>query len=476
MPQLIEKAFDAEDFRRQGHEVVEILADYLSAVYRREFPAIPWIEPSQGFSKWNDRLSQASHTAAPFTELIREVVHSSVHLHHPRYMGHQINPPAPASALAGLAVDLLNNGMGVYEMGMAGTAMEKSVLKTIARCMQLPETSDGFMTSGGTLANLTALLAARSKLAPTAVWQEGTKEPLALLVSEEAHYCVDRAARIMGWGEEGVIKIPVDEQFRLRTDLLETYLHKAEAAGRKVIAVVGCACSTSTGAFDDLEAIGQFCRKHQLWFHVDGAHGAALVFSDPYRFLLNGIHMADSVVMDFHKMLLTPATATALLFGNANDAYHTFHQKAQYLWAEAENIEWHNLAKRTFECTKSMMSLKVYAILHAYGAELWNEYTTAVCRLAETMAEYIKQHPPFELAVTPQCNIVCFRYAPKGISETELNALQLNIRQKLIEQGNFYIVQTQLGGKVWLRVTLANPFTNEDDLVELLRLIALLAG
>lgn len=474
MPQLIEKVFDSEAFRRNGHEVVDLLADYLHAVYQRQLPAIPWMEPAQGLLDWGKKLGN-QHPSEVFADLIRSVIDSSVHLHHPRYMGHQINPPAPLAALAGLAVDLLNNGMGVYEMGMAGTVMEKAVMKTVAAQMQLPGSSDGFMTSGGTLANLTAMLAARSKLAPSAVWESGAKEPLALLVSEEAHYCIDRAARIMGWGEEGVIKVPVDEQYRLRTDLLESYLQKARAAGRTVVAVVGCACSTSTGAFDDLEAIGQFCRKHQLWFHVDGAHGAALAFSEDYNYLLNGIQQADSVVMDFHKMLLAPATATALLFAHANDAYHTFHQRAQYLWAESENIEWHNLAKRTFECTKSMMSLKVFTILHTYGIGLWNEYTTSVCQLGKTMADMILAHPSFELAIQPQCNIVCFRYLPKGYPHDQLNALQLAIRQKLIEQGDFYIVQTQLGGKNWLRVTLANPFTTPKDLEELLRQIEKLA-
>jgi L-2,4-diaminobutyrate decarboxylase len=254
----------------------------------------------------------------------------------------------------------------------------------------------------------------------------------------------------------------------MRTDLLEDYYQKAQAEGLTVIAVVGSACATSTGSFDNLEAIGEFCRKNNLWFHVDGAHGGALAFSDAYRHLLKGIQSADSVAMDFHKMLLAPAITTALIFSDGNNGYHTFHQRAQYLWADAEQVEWYNLAKRTFECTKQMMSLKVFAVMYSHGLELWDAYVTQMCDLGKTMADLVTQRADFELAVTPQCNIVCFRYVPPGVAPESLNALNQAIRQQIIEKGDFYIVQTILRGNAYLRVTLANPFTSKEDLETLL--------
>jgi L-2,4-diaminobutyrate decarboxylase len=466
MHPIIREAYDAEIFRREGHLLVDLLADYLHGVAATDqWPALAWQSPEAAFDYWNGMWQQSD---GDLQQLFKETLARSIHLHHPHYMGHQINPPAPAAFMASMLVDALNNGMGVFEMGMAGTAIERVVIKTTANAMGLGDNADGFLTSGGTLANLTALLAARSAKAPEGVWEEGARSRLALLVSEESHYCIDRAARIMGWGDAGVIKVPADEQYAMRTDLLEDYYQKAQAEGLTVIAVVGSACATSTGSFDNLEAIGEFCRKNNLWFHVDGAHGGALAFSDAYRHLLKGIQSADSVAMDFHKMLLAPAITTALIFSDGNNGYHTFHQRAQYLWADAEQVEWYNLAKRTFECTKQMMSLKVFAVMYSHGLELWDAYVTQMCDLGKTMADLVTQRADFELAVTPQCNIVCFRYVPPGVAPESLNALNQAIRQQIIEKGDFYIVQTILRGNAYLRVTLANPFTSKEDLETLL--------
>ncbi|MCB0559860.1 MAG: pyridoxal-dependent decarboxylase [Phaeodactylibacter sp.] len=467
MNTLIDQAYGPEAFRRNGHELIDLLAEHLTAVQAREgAPAIPFASPEEEYAFWQKDY-QENKGGSP-SELFQAVLDRSVRVQNPRYMGHQISPAAPLAALASLVDGLLNNGMGVYEMGAAGTAIERLVVKMVAGKMGFGEAADGVMTSGGTLANLTALLAARSVKAPASVWRQGHQDKLALLVSEEAHYCVDRAVRIMGWGEGGIIKVPADDQYRMRVDLLEASWQQARAEGKTVIAVVGSACSTSTGSFDDLAAAGQFCEQHGLWFHVDGAHGGALCFSEQHRSLLAGIERADSVAMDFHKMLLTPAVATALIFRNGQDSFRTFSQKAQYLWERETDEEWHNLAKRTFECTKLMMGLKAYTLLRTYGPELWEQYLEKVMNLGRQFAVLALETEGFELAVEPQCNIVCFRYHPDGVEGEALNAFNEAIRQALLEEGRFYIVKTNLRGATYLRVTLSNPLATEADIRELL--------
>ncbi|NJK83925.1 MAG: hypothetical protein HC912_09080 [Saprospiraceae bacterium] len=281
---------------------------------------------------------------------------------------------------------------------------------------------------------------------------------------------MDRAVRTMGWGEEGIIKVPTDAAFRMRTEQLGFLLEEAQQRGIQVIAVVGSACTTSTGTFDDLKAIGEFCQQHDLWFHVDGAHGAAAAFSPTYKHLVQGIELADSVVMDFHKMLLTPALTTGLWYKNGQQSYRTFHQKAHYLWNNQEEAEWFNYGKRTFECTKLMMSLKVYALIKAYGVAIWEEYVTRMFNLGKVFAKLIHQTPNFELAIEPDCNIVCFRYVPKDATQ-HLEQLNHQIHQNLYEQGDFYFVKTKLRGNTYLRTTLMNPFTDINHLRELLERI-----
>lgn len=466
MKSPLEKALNPNSFREQSHKLVDMLADYLENIQTEMHqPVLKWQPPEKAVKKWEDRLNEESKSQEDF---FRDLIEDSIHVHHPHFMGHQLSPIAPLAATASLLTDFLNNGTGIYEMGPPGSMMEFTVIREVAKAMGLPTDSGGFLTSGGTLANLTALLAARSFKAEKNVWKEGESGDLALMVAEQAHYSVDRAVRIMGWGESGIIKIPVNDNFEMRTDLLEQYYEKAKAEGKRVIAVVGSACSTATGAFDDLEAIADFCENNNLWLHVDGAHGGALCFSEKYKHLLNGIHRADSVIMDFHKLLLTPVTTTAVVFRDKKLSYQTFAQKASYLFNKTAEEEWFNLALRTFECTKPSLAIPVYSLFYSYGTSLFDDFVTKVCDNGRSLAKLINQRDNFELAHDPQCNIVCFRYVKEGKTTSELDELNRQIRKTILKTGNFYIVQTVLNGKQYLRTTLGSPMTEDKHLSLLL--------
>lgn len=403
----------------------------------------------------------------PVADFVAEFAERSIQIHHPRYMGHQVCAPAPAAALAGLAVELLNNGMAVHEMGPAATALERWIVQRTAAQLGLPD-GDGFLTSGGTLAMLTALLGARSRQLGEEVLTQGSEARWAVLVSEEAHYCVARAVQVMGWGKEGVIAVPTDDAFKMRVDELDVCFDAAVRKGRTPIAVVGSACTTSTGSYDDLVAIAEFCARRKLWFHVDGAHGAAVAFCPELRGRIEGIERADSVILDFHKLLLTPALATAVIFRERAASWAAFHQRAQYLWDENAGDEWFNLGRRTFECTKLSMSVKIAALWRCHGEELVVENLRAVHGLARTFAERLRARPPFELAIEPESNIVCFRLRPPSLADAEVDALNAAIRRRVVGSGEFYFVQTVLRGRIWLRTALMNPFTSPADLDALL--------
>lgn len=463
----LDRAFDPEEFRAEGRRVVDLLADYLSRALAGEALAVlPRLSPEEALAAWPGEFPERAGAERLDAVLARVLAHSN-HLHHPRYVGHQVTAPLPAAALADLVAALLNNGMAVFEMGPAATAMERRVLRFLADALGLPASADGVLTSGGSVGNLTALLAARQAKAGFDVWRKGgaAGPPLAILASAQTHYCIRRAAAILGLGEEGVVEVAVDDRFRLRPDDLPRALEDARRAGRKAFAVVASAGATATGSFDPLGPVADFCDAHGLWLHVDGAHGGAAALSPETKGLVAGISRADSVVVDAHKMMLQPALLTAVLYRDGRHAYGAFAQEASYLF-HGEADAWADVGTRTLECTKRMLSLELYATLAVHGTRMLGEYVASRFALARRFASRIREAPDFELAVEPECNIVCFRYAPSGARD--LDALQARIRERVVASGAFYLVQTRLRDAVWLRTTLIHPFTAESDLEALL--------
>jgi L-2,4-diaminobutyrate decarboxylase len=174
-------------------------------------------------------------------------------------------------------------------------------------------------------------------------------------------------------------------------------------------------------------------------------------------------------------MMLMPALTTALLFKNKLDAQNTFSQKADYLLNDTEEDDWINSGKKTFECTKTMMCMHWYILFKIYGDKLFDEFVTKQYDLAKEFEALLKNKSDFEIAASPMSNIVCFRYLDKSKSPEELNVLNANIRQILLEDGEFYLVQTKLRGIHYLRTSLMNPFTTSEHLSQLLDKIVTIA-
>lgn len=457
--------YDAERFRSQAHQLVDQLADYLARTTRGDaLPVLPWAHPTENLERFPAAFPE--EPTGELSTLMARVLEASHHLHHPRYVGHQVSAPLPLAAMSDFVSALLNNGMAVYEMGPVSTAMEHNVVRWMAGQLGFPESAGGVLTSGGSAGNLTALLAARQAKAGYDAWGGGALAgpPLTVLAADTTHYCVARATKVMGWGGAGLTPVPVDANFRLRPDALEGALAAALRAGRKPIAVVASAGSTATGAFDPLDAVADFCERHGLWFHVDGAHGASAALSPRFRHLVKGIERADSVVWDAHKMMMVPALITAVLFRDGSRSFEAFSQEASFLFLGQDTRRWYDVGLRTLECTKEMMALKLYTCLSLLGTRFFADYVTATFELSRRFAERLLASGDFEVAVPPDCNIVCFRYTPAGVPASELDALQSRLREQLITRGDFYLVQATLPKGVYLRTTLINPLTTDEDL------------
>ncbi len=453
-----ERMHDPAEFRRLGHELVDLLADHLAEAQAADsdLPVLPAAAPRDARARW---------TGAPFpggtnpSELWRDIVAHTHHIQHRRSVGHQVAPPTGVAALTDLLTSTLNNSSAIFEMGPVATAVESRIVEWMGARLGLPDDCGGVLTSGGSLGNLTALLAMRNLKRDA-----DDSRPMAVLVGMQTHYCVDRALSILGMGN--TLPVPVDERFRMHVPVLDVMKERSEIAGARVVGVVASACSTSTGAIDPLDEIADFCDDHDLWFHVDGAHGASFVLSDELRRRLPGIERADSVVWDAHKTLLVPSLVTGVLFRDGRHAAASVAPRAEYLFDNPDDDL--DLGRRTLECTKPSLGLELYVTLATHGEAALAEYLDAMVARAAQFAERLRDTDDFELLTWPDANIVCFRHTPGGVQGEALDDLQRTLRERVVAGGRYYLTRTYLRNAQWLRCTLLNPATTDADLRGLL--------
>jgi len=461
---IIDDMFDPQQFRNSGHVLIDMLADHLATNLAGTGKVLEWQPPQAADKNWQAPLPrQASLSPESLLTSIRhDILPASLAIHHPRNLGHQVAAPLPMAALCDLVAALTNQAMAVYETGPAATMLERQVIRWLGELIGW-QGMDGVLTSGGAQANLTALLAARQHKAGWDIWQQGISAgpALKILASEHAHYSVARAAGIMGLGMDAVIKLGADDQGRMKMSALQLAHRQVCDSGARILAVVATAGCTPTGSIDPLDEIGTYCREHELWLHVDGAHGASALLSEKHRNKLSGIDFADSVVWDGHKLLYMPAAVSAVLFRNPEHAYEAFAQDASYLFqGQSNSDEIFNISFRTLECTKRMMGLKLWSAFMLYGVAGLGNLVEQVFDTAARLAAKLEASPDFELLIPPQTNIVCFRRS---------GANQAALRTSVVESGAFHLTQVKLDGEVWLRTTIMNPFTTEQDLDALLQ-------
>ncbi len=390
-------------------------------------------------------------------------------------MAHQVAVPEPMGALGALIDAFTNNSASIYEMGPSAGALEFAIINWMlgkvgwkpASIGGQSSAGGGVLTQGGSLANLTALMAARARAAPEA-WRDGLARDFVVVAPEACHYSIGRAVDILGMGRQALKSAPADAAGRIIPEALADYLEAQKRAGFRILAVVANACSTAAGLFDPLREVARVSAEAGAWLHIDGAHGASALVSRRHRSLLDGVELADSLVWDAHKMLRSPSNCTAVLVRDAKWCDAAFHEEASYLFHDKDQPGI-DFIHRSVECTKAGLGLKVLLALATEGEEGVERFVDRQVELARSAAEYMKARPGLELAVMPQFNILCFRVA--GPDE-----LQLAIRKRLIGGGTFFISTAEFRGKRWLRLSLMNPETSMDDIRSLVAEIEGLAA
>jgi L-2,4-diaminobutyrate decarboxylase len=447
------------------------MADYLEGVESR--PVSTPKSPAELAKRFVEPLPRTGSPAEEVWEDVWErVVGDAIHFAHPMYMGHQVAPPLPHAVLADALASLLNNSVAVWEMSPTGTVVEAQVVRWLVAAAGFPATAEGSLVSGGSVANLTGLLAAREARFPGA-WVEGVArtpdaERAVLLASGQSHYSVERTAGLMGLGSDAVVSV-ADRGGKMDPAALHDTLRAVRREGRIPLAVSATAGSTATGLFDPLDEVAGVCAAEGVWLHVDGAHGASFLLSDRLKHLVRGIERADSVAWDPHKMLWMPISSGAVLVRDGRHLGTAFRQKAPYLFhaRPGEDRSW-DAGRMTLQCSRRFDALKLWVSLRHYGADHFaGLLETTAARTASLHAKLLAA-PDFEPVHAPESNILCFRHTPSHVSADALDAFQADVRRRYNESGAGWITTTVLDGRRVLRVTLMNPQTTDEHLDRLL--------
>lgn len=411
----------------------------------------------------------------PIGEIIerleKQVIADANKYYHPMYMGHQTSAPLPIGIWMESIIGALNQSLAVWEMSPTASMIEHQIVGWLSKLAGYGAGSGGTMTSGGTEANFTALLAARNAALPNA-WEEGVgADPPVVVYGEHAHYAVTRAIGQLGLGRKHGVPIP-SRNYKVDIDLLRSTLERLRADGKQIMAVVATAGTTATGSFDDLESVGAMCEEYGIWFHVDGAHGAsALLSAHPPR-ALNGLRHTRSLAWDPHKMMLLPLAAGMVLTRNEADLERAFAQQAPYLFHDRKSTRVVDQGIRSFQCSRRADVLKLWAVIQRFGSSGLAQLHDHLCNTARLLYDEIQDRNDFEALHEPESNILCFRYLGRGGALRDnfagVDALNRELRPRYNRKGTGWITATVLEGRPVLRVTMMNPRTGKEHVRALL--------
>lgn len=466
-------AIEADAAPAVGAQFAALAADYFAETRDRGTRVFTTRTATELAARFDEPLPSAARPIDDVLARIRDdVIPDCNHLCHPRYAGHQMAGPLPAAVWTEAITAALNQSVAVWEMSPVFTVLEHRVIAWMTALAGFPAGAGGTMTSGGTEATFTALLAARGAAVPDA-WTSGAgADPPVLVCGEHAHYSVTRAAAELGLGVRHVLPIR-SRDFRMDTVALAGTLAELSRTGCRVMAVVATAGSTATGSFDDLQAVADLCDRHGIWLHVDAAHGASALLSRRHRANLRGIERARSIAWDAHKMMLLPAQAGMLLMRDERDLDAAFSQRAPYLFQGAPGERVWDQGTRNFMCSRRADVFKLWVALQRYGTDALGEMHDYFCDLTRELHARVAAHPDFEALHEPESNILCFRYVGSGSpSGEELDRRNRELRERYNRSGEGWITATNLEGRRVLRVTLMNPRTTTADLRDILEGLA----
>ncbi len=461
-------AMTADTFSALGHELVDQIAALLAAV--PEKPVTTNRSPSaiRDALDLNGPLPEhGADASALLTETARGLFENSLLNGHPRFFGYITAPPAPIGILGDLLASALNANVGSWTLAPAATEIESQTVRWIAELVGFPA-GGGLLVSGGTLANIVCLIAARAAAAPE-IRVEGMAAGRELVgyASAEAHTWIQKAADMCGLGTNAIRWIETDAALQMDVGALRRAIDADTAAGRLPFIVVGTAGSVSTGAIDPLSAIAALCREKNIWFHVDGAYGGFAAAVPGASRELRALSEADSVAIDPHKWLYAPLEAGCALVRDGEALTRAFAYHPPYYHFDERALNFVDCGPQN---SRGFRALKVWLALRQVGASGYRQMIADDIRLSYAMAAAVDQHPELEL-MTQALSITTFRYVPldlqqqRGSPEIDryLNDLNKALLDGLQRGGELFVSNAVIQGRYALRACIVNFHTDAGD-------------
>ncbi|MAU40494.1 MAG: decarboxylase [Kordiimonas sp.] len=447
------------EMRRLGHKVVDLLVDHYQQLPEQAVTT-PAKEDYSG-AVLGDGFGERGLPADLVVEgVMHNVLRRAMPVNHPRFFAYI---PGPGNFMGMLADTIAAGGnmfCGVAQQNAGPTQVENEVLDWLCELFDLPPEAAGCLVSGGSVANMSALIVARDQMLGE------RRDKAVLYCSDQTHGCVAKAARLLGFREDQLSIIPSDGQYRLRMDVLTAEVMADRARGRQPFCVVATAGTTSTGAVDPLEQIADLCEEQDLWFHVDAAYGGAAMLTAGGRVQLRGIERAQSLALDPHKGLFQPMECGCLLVRQREWLGQSFRIEGAYLLDNERADGAINYRDRGVQLTRNFKALKLWMSLKTYGVAVFRDAVQKGMDLAVYGASALSEIGNCQIMAPPVMGIVVFRLRATGDKEDEAADNQLNqqLHDFLQEEGYAFLSTTMLSGRKCLRLCPINPRTTTEDI------------
>ena len=410
-----------------------------------------------------------SEEGRPFADVLErfknDVIPFAFRTNPPRFLAFVPGAPSFPSVLGDWLASAVNLFCGVWLEASGPTQVELTVLNWFKSWIGYPADSRGILTSGGSEANLTALVVAREPLS------FADRARSVLYVSEQRHWSMDRAAKIIGLRPDQIRPVPAGDELKLHAGALRDAVRADRIASRLPWAVAANAGATNTGAVDSLTDLATVCKSEHLWLHVDAAYGWAAVLTDDGKRELAGMSEADSITLDPHKWLAQTFEAGCLLVRDGKRLEETFAIRPDYLQDVEPRAGEINFADHGIALTRRFRALKIWMSIQVLGLGWFRQLVERCCGLAALSQRLLESAGCFEILYPRQLSIICFRYYREGLNDSALDALNERISRELLATGRAFLSSTRIKGKFALRMCFINWRTTAGDVEEIVELL-----